>query len=136
MLASQTLKRCWEGGPPDRVNFFLLLRSAFNLTTLSFTRPPPPKKIKMPCLSIIAALVAETRATTDAARTWNRATGPDTGDAPRSGTRAAELMTTTDEGGTTAVTEGEDKTAMAATTMTGRDRTRGAGQLPPIREPI
>jgi hypothetical protein len=45
-------------------------------------------------------------------------------------------MTMTDEGGTTAMTEGEDETAMTATTMTDRDGTRGAGRLPPIPEPI
>ena len=59
-------------------------------------------------MSIITALVAETQASRDAAQTWNRATGPDTDDAPGSGTRA-ELMTMTDEGAMTAMTEGKTR---------------------------
>jgi len=41
-----------------------------------------------------------------------------------------------DEEGTTAMTEGEDEMAMTPMTIAERNNTKGAGRLPPIREPI
>ena len=86
--------------------------------------PNPSKKNITVALSIIPALVAATQATTDAAQTWNRATGPQTGEAPGSGPRGELMMT--DEGGTTVMTEGEAET-MTATMMADRHGMRGTG---------
>ena len=72
------------------------------------------------------AVVTATQTATDVAQIWIRPKGPGTVEEPRSGTRDGLIMTT-DEGGMTAMTDGEEGAATLAKTGAGRDGMMEAG---------